>query len=699
MSAVTLLPAGSSRETQELRERVRELEEALHAIRAGQVDAFVLSGAVATSGHASAAADRLRQETLDQMRDAVLAFDHAGHVVYMNPAAELQYGWATVEALGRPSWEIYEEVNDLADADGSAPLCPACVHLLRDGRSIHVESTVSPLVDGANRVFGTVAVVRDVTERRRSDDRRNALARLGEHLRHAQDPREAGAAAELALTAGLVASHATCLWSDSHALESAMAQALRPEAPGVLRCAPIQVTDNVTAVLVAWSPDEAHTWTAAETDFAREVADRTRSTFERIAAAAALRDSEARLRHANENLETAIALRTSELMVVEEALRQSQKMEAVGQLTGGLAHDFNNLLASISGSLQVLRMKLARGQSEGSERYIDMGLESVKRAAALTQRLLAFARRQTLDSKPTDVNRLVAGMEDLIKRTVGATFAIEVAGAQDLWTTKVDPPQLENALLNLCLNARDGMMPGGGKITISTANVRVDVPVDSEQGLAPGDYVVLSVADTGSGMTSETIGRIFDPFFTTKPLGQGTGLGLSMVYGFVRQSGGEVRVASDIGRGTTMSLYLPRHEGELEAAEAEAVATALEGGQGETVLLIEDQDSIRIVIAEVLEGAGYRVVTAGDGPSGLLLLQEQGRVDLLITDVGLPGGLNGRQVADAGRISRPDLKVLFITGYAENAAVGDGQLESGMEVLTKPFDLESLTRRVRQMIG
>ncbi|MES2786097.1 MAG: ATP-binding protein [Pseudomonadota bacterium] len=699
MTAAALLPAASGSETDELRERVRELEEALHAIRAGQVDAFVISGAVATSRHASAAADRLRQETLEQMRDAVLAFDHAGHVVYMNPAAELQYGWASVEALGRPSWELYEEITDVSGADGSTPSSPTCVHVLRDGRSIHVEATVSPLLDGAGKVFGTVAVVRDITDRKGAEDRRNALARLGEHLRHAQDPRDAGVAAELALTAGLAAAHAACLWSDSHTLESAMAQALRPEAPGLIRCAPIQVTDTVTAVLAAWSPDDSHIWTAAEIEFAREVADRTRSTFERIAAAAALRESEARLRHANENLETAIALRTNELMIVEEALRQAQKMEAVGQLTGGLAHDFNNLLASISGSLQVLRMKLARGQSEGCERYIDMGLESVKRAAALTQRLLAFARRQTLDSRPTDVNRLVAGMEDLIQRTVGAAVAIEVAGSEDLWTTNIDPPQLESALLNLCLNARDGMMPGGGQVTISTANVRIDSCTDTEQGLAPGDYVVLSVADTGSGMSPETIARIFDPFFTTKPLGQGTGLGLSMVYGFVRQSGGQVRVVSDVGRGTTMSLYLPRHQGAPEAAEDEAVATALAGGQGETVLLIEDQDSIRIVIAEVLTSAGYRVRTAGDGPSGLQLLQEQGRVDLLITDVGLPGGLNGRQVADAGRISRPGLKVLFITGYAENAAVGDGQLESGMEVLTKPFDLESLTRRVRQMIG
>jgi PAS domain S-box-containing protein len=560
-------PAGG--ETRDLRERVRELEEALRAIQAGQVDAFVLPGGLATSSNASAAADRLRRGTLEQMRDAVLAFDHGGHVVYMNPAAELQYGWDSMEALGRPGWEIYEERADRASPEAAAPSCSAFIHTLRDGRSIHVESTVSPLLDGGGGRFGTVAVIRDVTERRQAEDRRDALARLGEQLRESHDAPQAGAAAESALTAGLGASSAECLWSGSDAFaqfnRDTQGAGPAPILPCGPFCAPIHVAGILTGVLVAWSPDPLHRWTPAEVAFGREVADRTRATFERIEAAAALRDSEARLRHANENLEAAIRLRTDELMVVEEALRQAQKMEAVGQLTGGLAHDFNNLLASISGSLQVLRIKLARGQPEGCERYIDMGLESVKRAAALTQRLLAFARRQTLDSRPTDVNRLVAGMEDLIRRTVGAAVTIEVRGFEGLWTTKVDPPQLESAVLNLCLNARDGMMPAGGQVTIRTANLRVDRPVEGEEDLAPGEYVVLSVSDTGVGMTPETAARIFDPFFTTKPLGQGTGLGLSMVYGFVRQSGGQVRVISEVGVGTTMNLYLPRHAGEAEA--------------------------------------------------------------------------------------------------------------------------------------
>lgn len=728
MRAAKSLRRASGAQNQELRERIRELEDALRAIRTGQVDAFLVPGGVATSNTARAAAERLRQGTLDDLRDAVLAFDDAGHVLYMNPAAERQYGWASEDALGRPRAAIYEERPDVASSD-AAPSCAALIHRLRSGRSIHVESTVSPLLDGAGLVFGTVALVRDVTERRRAEHRRDALAKLGERLREAEDTQQAGSAAEHALGTGLHASGAACLWFDPatfagggwqrqdavpiplaaikgaarlarlEAGESASAQASREDASGALLTASIRTPGCMTAVLAAWNWDHSLRWTPAEVEFGRDVADRTRAAFERIEAAAALRDSEARLRHANEHLESAIRQRTNQLMVAEEALRQAQKMEAIGQLTGGIAHDFNNLLASISGSLQVLRVKLGRGETAGFERYIDMGLEAVKRAAALTQRLLAFARRQTLDSKPTNVNRLIAGMEDLLRRTVGAAVVVEVVGSASLWITKVDPPQLENALLNLCINARDAMTPAGGRLTIKTENMRVDGSTEAEHGLAPGEYVVLSVADTGVGMAPEMMDRIFDPFFTTKPLGQGTGLGLSMVYGFVRQTGGQVRVSSEVGAGTTMCLYLPRYEGEAAEVEVATMTPAPEGGRGETVLVIEDQESIRSLLAEVLESGGYHVLTAADGPGGLQILKRHARIDLLITDVGLPGGLNGRQVADAARIHRPRLKVLFVTGYADNAGVGNGQLDSGMELLTKPFDLETLTRRVRDMIG
>ncbi|MEC5384450.1 PAS domain-containing protein [Uliginosibacterium sp. H3] len=386
-----------------------------------------------------------------------------------------------------------------------------------------------------------------------------------------------------------------------------------------------------------------------------------------------------------------------ELLSAQEALRQAQKMEAVGQLTGGIAHDFNNLLAAISGSLQLIKVKLERGNTAGIDRYIDMSENSVRRASALTQRLLAFSRRQTLDPKPTDINRLMSGMEELVRRTVGPSVEVEVRGADSLWATKVDAPQLENALLNLCINARDAM-PQGGKLAIETANRSLDERAARERELPPGEYVSLSVTDTGSGIPPDLVKRIFDPFFTTKPLGQGTGLGLSMVYGFVRQSGGQVRVDSALGRGTTMCIYLPRHIGNADESEENTSARLVATGDDETILLIEDEETIRSVMTEVLGEAGYRVLSAPDGPSGLRILQGAGRIDLLITDVGLPGGLNGRQVADAGREHRPELKVLFITGYAETVAVGNGLMAHGMQVMTKPFEIAGLANKVREML-
>ena len=387
----------------------------------------------------------------------------------------------------------------------------------------------------------------------------------------------------------------------------------------------------------------------------------------------------------------------AELAQAQEALRQSQKMEAVGQLTGGIAHDFNNLLAGISGSLELLDRRMAEGRLGGVERYIAAAQESAKRAANLTQRLLAFSRRQTLDPKPTEVNKLIAGMEDLIRRTVGPAIEVEVVGAGGLWLSRIDPSQLESALLNLSINARDAM-PNGGRITIETANKWLDDRAAKDRELAPGQYLSICVTDTGTGMTPDVEQRAFDPFFTTKPLGQGTGLGLSMIHGFVRQSGGQVRIYTEIGKGTTMCLYLPRFMGEMEAADAPGVPHAGETGHGETVLVIDDEPTVRMLIVEVLQEAGFAVKEAEDGPAGLKVLQSDTRIDLLVTDVGLPGGMNGRQVADAARATRPDLKVLFVTGYAENAAVGNGLLDAGMEVITKPFEMTALGNKVREMV-
>ncbi len=396
---------------------------------------------------------------------------------------------------------------------------------------------------------------------------------------------------------------------------------------------------------------------------------------------------------------TAERERADALAAAEEALRQSQKMEAVGQLTGGLAHDFNNLLAGISGSLELIQTRLGQGRVMDVDRYITAAQGASKRAAALTHRLLAFSRRQTLDPKPTDVNRLVAGMEDLIRRTVGPSVVVEVLGAAGLWPALVDPPQLENALLNLCINARDAM-PEGGRLAIETSNAWLDERAARRHDMAPGQYLSLCVTDTGTGMPPEIVGKVFEPFFTTKPLGQGTGLGLSMIYGFAQQSGGQVRIYSQVGQGTTVCLYLPRHRGVVAEEDPLAgIGAPPRAAPGETVLVVDDEPTVRMLVTEVLEDLGYTAIEAADSGAGLRVLQSDVRIDLLVTDVGLPGGMNGRQMAEAGRVKRPGLKVLFITGYAEAAVFGNGPLDPGMQVLTKPFAVEVLGARIREMIG
>jgi PAS domain S-box-containing protein len=383
---------------------------------------------------------------------------------------------------------------------------------------------------------------------------------------------------------------------------------------------------------------------------------------------------------------------------IEEALRQAQKMEAVGQLTGGLAHDFNNLLAGISGSLELMQIRMQQGRFNDVERYMTVAQGASKRAAALTHRLLAFSRRQTLDPKPTDVNRLILGMQDMIQRTVGPSIKIEVVGASGLWPALVDPSQLENALLNLCINARDAM-PDGGRITIETANKWIDESGAKMHDLPCGQYLSLCVTDTGTGMGPEVIARVFEPFFTTKPTGEGTGLGLSMIYGFAQQSGGQVRIYSEVGTGSTVCIYLPRHYGEAESTDAVFEAQTLpRSGDGETVLVVDDEPSVRMLVTDILEDLGYIAIEASDSAAGLRVLQSNVRIDLLVTDVGLPGGMNGRQMADAARISRPDLNILFITGYAENAILNHGHLAPGMAVMTKPFPIEKMAARIRSMI-
>jgi CheY-like chemotaxis protein len=372
-------------------------------------------------------------------------------------------------------------------------------------------------------------------------------------------------------------------------------------------------------------------------------------------------------------------------------------MEAVGQLTGGIAHDFNNLLQVITGNLEALQRHLPP-DSGRMQRAANLAMNGARRAAALTQRLLAFSRRQPLDPKPIDVNALVQGASELMHRTLGETIAIETVLGAGLWRVEVDPNELEAALLNLAVNARDAM-PEGGKLTIETANIHIDqVYAANHAEVLTGQYVAICISDTGVGMTVATVNQAFEPFFTTKPVGKGTGLGLSQVYGFVKQSGGHVKIYSEVGQGTTIKLYLPRLLTEPVAIESLESTLPAEGSTEETILVVEDDDDVRANSVESLREIGYRVIEAHDGPSALRLLERQMRVDLLFSDVVLPGGLTGAQVSAQARAMRPDLKVLFTTGYARNAIIHHGRLDKGVHLITKPFTLNDLAAKVRDVL-
>ncbi len=386
------------------------------------------------------------------------------------------------------------------------------------------------------------------------------------------------------------------------------------------------------------------------------------------------------------------------LQAAEEALRHVQKMEAVGQLTGGIAHDFNNILQGIIGSLDLVQKRIEQGRIGDIAGYAASAMAAANRASALTHRLLAFSRRQPLDPRLVNANPLIISMQDLLARTLGAQIHLNLQLADELWMTLCDPNQLDSAVLNLAINARDAM-PDGGHLIIRTSNMVVDKGFALKTGnIAAGDYVCIAVTDTGAGMSQDVARRAFDPFFTTKPIGQGTGLGLSMVYGFMLQSGGHAQIESEPGAGTTIRLFLPRGE-QVESdsmadddARPEVVIEA-----GKIVLVLEDEPVVRSIVVEVLEDLGLQAIEAANGAEGLEILRSRQRVDLLVTDIGLPG-LNGRQVADAARLVRPSLKILFMTGYAETASMANGFLEPGMEMITKPFAIDSLALRIKSII-
>ncbi len=392
--------------------------------------------------------------------------------------------------------------------------------------------------------------------------------------------------------------------------------------------------------------------------------------------------------------------RTRQLAEAQERLRQSQKMEAVGQLTGGIAHDFNNMLQGIVLPLQLMQRRLRQGRADEVDGYIEAALGSARRAASLTQRLLAFSRRQPLDMRPTDVGAVLEGLQAMLRSSCGENTALTTSIDHGLWSVRTDLHQLENAILNLAINARDAM-PAGGALHIGAANARVPVDHgmgDGRSGLQAGDYVRLSVADTGTGMPAEVIERAFDPFFTTKPIGLGTGLGLSMIYGYMRQSGGAVEIDSHSGQGTTVHLYLPRSEEEAPAEPPPALAASAQARRRDAVLVVEDDATVRALVVELLQDMGFQVMQASTGTDAMALLSGALHFDLLITDVGLPGP-NGRQVADLARERLPAIRVLLMTGYAERAAMSQELLGEGMELLVKPFDASAFVHKVQQMVG
>jgi len=623
--------------------------------------------------------------------DAILTLSSDGVIRMANPAAGRQFGYRSGDLAGQPIGIVLHDREpwDLVWTNvlsGAPPNRPVELMARRsDGSSTYLEVSASAW-QSDRRTFVT-AILRDVNERRAAED---ALRQLNQTLeqrvaeRTADRDRMWRLSTDVMLVArrdGTIASanpawQSLLGWSESVLLDAPLTDFIVPEDHAELRSILDEMAQGRTTRLfelrarhqdggarpIAWSAVMADNMLQA---VGRDV------TAQREAQAA--------------------------LAKTEDALRQSQKMEALGQLTGGIAHDFNNLLTGILGAMDIMKRRIAAGRLEDVQRFMDAASASAQRAAALTHRLLAFARRQPLDPRPVDVNQLIVGMEDLLRRSVGEQVTLELRLASGVWPAVTDANQLENALLNLVINGRDAM-PDGGRLVIETASTQLDAKsVRAQDEVEPGDYTMICVTDSGTGMTPETLAKVFDPFFTTKPIGQGTGLGLSMVYGFAKQSRGHVRIDSQIEKGTTVRLYLPRDDHTDSQRTAPAQHREMPHGDGETVLLVEDEPSVRLLLGEVLHELGYASIEAQDAETALPLLASNMRLDLMITDVGLPG-LSGRQLADMAREHRPGLKVLFVTGYAEHAAKRADFLAPGMQMVTKPFSLEAVAVTIREMI-
>lgn len=645
--------------------------------------------------------------TLRSIGDAVISTDAAGKVRFMNAVAEELTGWNTKTAHGLPLERVFQICNEATREPLETPvsqvlkdhgivgLANHTLLIARDGTERPIEDSGAPIRGGDGEIIGVVLVFRDASKERAAQ---RALLESESQLREANatlEQKVVERAAQLAARETLIHTfyqHS----SECHAVLVAIAGGhFRYEEvnPATLRLYGKTREEVVgRAIEEVFDAQTAATLTAHLSDC---LVTNVPLRYERVHGDRMLEAIATPVIGTEPHRRVVVSARdVTDRRALEQQLLQSRKMEAVGQLTGGLAHDFNNLLSGISGSFELLQTRVAQGRLTDLDRFVAAGQAAARRAAALTHRLLAFSRRQTLDAKPTDVNRLIADMVELISRTVGPEISVEVVGGMGLWNPLVDANQLENAVLNLCINARDAM-PDGGRITIETANRWIDDRLAKDRDLTPGQYISICISDTGCGMSPEVAARAFEPFYTTKPLGQGTGLGLSMIYGFARQSGGQVSIYSEVGKGAMICTYLPRATGAQspEAAQPVSSPTVLYS-PGKTVLVVDDEAVVRMLVVEVLQDLGCLAVECDDGISALQVLQSSRPLDLLITDVGLPNGMNGRQLADAARNLRPELSVLFITGYAENAVFSHGHVEAGLEVLTKPFAIEELTRRV-----
>jgi PAS domain S-box-containing protein len=628
---------------------------------------------------------------VDSAPDAILTLDTNAVIRMANPAAAQEFGYAREDLMGQPArllfggqgaWEsAWESV--LAGTNLARPV--ELQARRRNGTTSYVEMSASRW-SGDSRVFVT-AILRDVNERRRAEE---ALVKMNQTLERRVAERTADRDRMWRLSTDIMLAARL----DGRITET------NPAWTQVLGRAPYAVEGQPLSGFVV--ADDLPILRAALRDLAANAARQlfeVRMTHsmdgERIVAWSAVAVDD--LLQAVGRDVTAERRAQAALRETEEALRQSQKMEAIGQLTGGIAHDFNNLLTGIIGSIEIMRRRLATGRLDDIEKFMGAAVTSANRAAGLTHRLLAFARRQPLDPQPLDVNRLIDNIEDLLRRSLGEQVRLKILLADEVWPALTDANQLENAILNLAINGRDAM-PEGGLLSIHTSNTSLSAHDGASEDLSPGDYVLVSVTDTGTGMSPETMAKAFDPFFTTKPIGQGTGLGLSMIYGFAKQSRGQVRIKSALGEGTTISLYLPRHLGIVHATDRAEGRVDLPQGSGETVLVVEDDPSVRLLIGEVLRDLGYGCLEASDGQAALALLASDARMELMITDVGLPD-LNGRHLAEIARERRPGLHVLFVTGYAEHATERGRFLGKHMDMITKPFSLDTLAGKIREMVS